>query len=115
MKNNLNRRIFIKSAAAISAITILKPMTVFGTKANSAVQVGIIGLGGRGTSVIQSMSENAGINITAAADLFGDKLINGVKELNSINKLRGFSEISKSNQFLGSKAYLRLLESKDID
>lgn len=115
MKSNLNRRIFIKGAAAFSAITILKPMTVFGTKANSAVQVGIIGLGGRGTSVIQSMSENAGIVITAAADLFEDKLINGVKELNSINKLRGFSEISKSNQFLGSKAYLRLLESKDID
>lgn len=115
MKNNLNRRIFIKGAAAISAITILKPMTVFGTKANSSVQVGIIGLGGRGTSVIQSMSENAGIVITAAADLFEDKLINGVRELNSINKLRGFSEISKSNQFLGSKAYLRLLESKDID
>lgn len=115
MKSNLNRRIFIKGAAAFSAITILKPMTVFGTKANSAVQVGIIGLGGRGTSVIGSMSENAGINITAAADLFEDKLSNGVKELNSINKLRGFSEISKSNQFLGSKAYLRLLESKDID
>lgn len=115
MKSNLNRRIFIKGAAAFSAITILKPMTVFGTKANSAVQVGIIGLGGRGLSVIQSMSENAGIVIAAAADLFEDKLTNGVKELNSINKLRGFSEISKSNQFLGSKAYLRLMESKDID
>lgn len=115
MKNELNRRNFIKGAAAISAITILKPMTVFGTKANSAIRVGIIGIGGRGTSVINSMSENAGINITAAADLFEDKLISGVKELNSFNKSKGFPEISKSNQFVGSKAYLRLLESKDTD
>ena len=115
MKNNLNRRNFIKSTAAISALTILKPGTVFASKANSAVRVGIIGLGGRGISVIGSMSENAGINIAAAADLFEDKLINGVRDLNAFNKLRGFPDLSKSNQFVGSKAYLRLLESKDID
>jgi myo-inositol 2-dehydrogenase / D-chiro-inositol 1-dehydrogenase len=115
MKNNLNRRNFIKSTAAISALTILKPGTVFASKANSSVRVGIIGLGGRGISVIGSMSENTGINIAAAADLFEDKLINGVRDLNAFNKLRGFPDLSKSNQFVGSKAYLRLLESKDID
>lgn len=115
MNNELNRRNFIKSTAAISAITLLNPMTVFGTKANSAVRMGIIGTGGRGLSVIGAMSANTNINILAAADLFEDKLIAGVKELNSLNQLKGFPTISKSNQFVGSKAYLRLLESKDID
>ena len=115
MKKELSRRRFIKGTAAISTFAILKPWTVFGTKANSAVRVGIIGLGGRGISVIGSMSENTGINIVAAADLFEDKLINGVKDLNTFNKLRGFPDISKSKMFLGSKAYLHLLESKDID
>ena len=115
MKKELSRRRFIKGTAAISTFAILKPWTVFGTKANSAVRVGIIGLGGRGISVIGSMSENTGINIVAAADLFEDKLINGVKDLNTFNKLRGFPDVSKSNMFLGSKAYLHLLESKDID
>jgi len=115
MKKELCRRQFIKGTAAVSAITLLSPMTVFGTRANSAVRVGIIGPGNRGLGVIGSMSENAKIYISAAADLFEDKLINGVKQLNSYNKARGFSEISKSNLFLGSKAYLRLLDSKDID
>lgn len=115
MKSTLDRRTFIKGTAAISAITLLKPMTVFGTTANSTIQVGIIGLGGRGTGVISAMSENAKINITGAADLLEDKLIAGVKNLNSFNKLRGFSEINQSNKFVGSNAYLRLLESKDID
>ena len=115
MKKELTRRNFIKGTAAVSAITILSPMTVFGTQANSAVRVGIIGPGNRGLGVICSMSENAKIYISAAADLFEDKLMNGVKELNSFNKSRGFSDISKSNLFLGSKAYLRLLDSKDID
>jgi len=115
MKKELTRRNFIKGTAAVSAFTILSPMTVFGTQANSAVRVGIIGPGNRGLGVIGSMSENAKIYISAAADLFEDKLKNGVKELNSFNKARGFPEISKSNLFLGSKAFLRLLESKDID
>jgi len=115
MNNELNRRNFIKGTAAISAITLLNPMTVFGTRANSAVRIGIIGLGGRGMSVIGAMSANTNINITAAADLFEDKLMAGVKDLNSLNQSKGFSTISKSNQFVGSKAYLRLLESKDID
>ena len=115
MINELNRRNFIKGTAAISAITLLNPMTVFGTKANSAIRMGIIGLGGRGLSVIGSMSANTNINISVAADLFEDKLIAGVKELNSLNQSKGFPTVSKSNQFVGSKAYLRLLESKDID
>lgn len=115
MINELNRRNFIKSTAALSAVTILNPMTVFGTKANSAIRIGIIGTGNRGLSVIGTMSANNNIHISAAADLFEDKLASGVKELNSLNKAKGFAQLSPSNQFLGSAAYLRLLQSKDID
>jgi myo-inositol 2-dehydrogenase / D-chiro-inositol 1-dehydrogenase len=49
---SIQRREFIKSTAAISAATILKPSIVFGTKANSAIRHGIIGCGNRGTAVI---------------------------------------------------------------
>ncbi|HAH22528.1 MAG TPA: gfo/Idh/MocA family oxidoreductase [Prolixibacteraceae bacterium] len=115
MTNELNRRNFIKGAAAISAFTILKPMTVFGTRANSAIRMGIIGTGGRGLSVIGTMSANNNIHIAAAADLFEDKLTAGVMELNSMNQKKGFPEISISNLFVGSNAYLQLLGSKDID
>lgn len=115
MTNELNRRNFIKGAAAISAITILNPMTVFGTKANSAIRIGIIGTGGRGLSVIGTMSANNAIYIAAGADLFEDKLSSGVKELNSMNQKKGLPELSKSNLFVGSNAYLHLLGSKDID
>jgi len=115
MTIDLNRRNFIKGTAAISAVTILNPMTVFATRANSAVRIGIIGTGGRGLSVIGTMSANNNIHITAAADLFEDKLKAGVKELNALNKAKGLADVSPSNQFVGSMAYMRLLESKDID
>lgn len=115
MENKVNRRNFLKGAAAVSTLTILKPAIVFGTRANSALRVGIIGVGNRGMSVVKAMSENAGIQLTAAADIFQDQLSSGVNILNSINKARSFGEIPKTNQFAGSKAYLHLLESKDVD
>ena len=71
---HLNRRRFIQSTAAISTITVVSPSIAFGRKANSAIRMGIIGCGGRGTGVISSMSQHAHINIVAMADLFQDKL-----------------------------------------
>ena len=54
----MKRISFIKNTAAISAAIILKPGIVFGSKANSAIRVGIIGCGNRGTAVISSMSKH---------------------------------------------------------
>jgi len=111
----MERRSFIKSAAAISAITILKPGVAFGSKSNSAIRIGIIGCGGRGTTVISSMSQHTNVNIIAMADLFEDKLQNANGKLNQLNASNGFPNIQKSNIYQGSKAYLELLKNKDID
>ena len=42
------RRRFLQSTASAGGALLLKPQTVFGTQANSAVELGIIGMGGRG-------------------------------------------------------------------
>ncbi len=111
----VNRRNFIKSTAAISAVTIVKPSIAFGSKANSAINLGIIGCGGRGTGVISSMSDNANVNIVAMADLFSDKLESSKVKLDAQNKKKGLSSIAKSNTYVGSKAYMELLNNKDVD
>lgn len=115
MKNRPDRRTFIKSSAALSTLTLLHPDLVFGSRANSAVRLGIIGCGGRGLGVIGTMSQNTSIHIVAAADLFEDKLSAGVREYDRLNQAKGLSGIPKGNQFVGSKAYLRLLERADVD
>ena len=112
---NLERRSFIKGAAAVSAITILKPSTVFGTRANSAVQLGIIGCGNRGTSVITSMSKNTNVNIVAMADLFEDQLKVAKEKLDGLNADKGFGKIKSSNIYQGSKAFMELLNNKDVE
>jgi myo-inositol 2-dehydrogenase / D-chiro-inositol 1-dehydrogenase len=111
----IKRRSFLKSAATISAITILEPRIVFGSGANSAIRLGIIGCGNRGTAVISSMSANTNTNIIAMADLFEDKLQAAKSKLNELNAGKGFPEIKQSNIYQGSKAYLKLLENKDVD
>ena len=109
------RRDFMKGAAALTTLTILKPSIAFGYKNNSTVRMGFIGCGGRGTGVISSMSAYANANIYALADLFEDKLIKARETLNQCNAKNGFSNISKENIYQGSKAYLRLLENKNVD
>ncbi len=112
---HLNRRKFIKSTAAISAVTIVSPGIAFGSKANSAIRMGIIGCGGRGTAVISTMSEQTNIQIVAMADLFRDKLDASKIRLDAANREKGFPEIDTSATYVGSKSYLQLLDHKDVD
>jgi len=111
----MKRRNFIQNTAALSAVTILSPSTAFGSKANTAIRLGIIGSGARGTGVITSMSNQTNINIVAMADLFKDKLDNSKKILDKQNAKMGFPEIANTNTYVGSKSYIKLLENKDVE
>jgi len=110
-----DRRSFIKGAAALSAFTIMSPATVFGTRANTAIRVGIIGCGNRGTSVITSMSKHTEIQVVAMADLFSDKLDLAKPKLDALNAAKGLPAVPASNCYQGSKAFMKLLENKDVD
>jgi len=112
---NIERRTFLKSTAAISSITILKPAIAFGSKNNSAIRMGFIGCGNRGTGVISAMSANTNINIIALADLFDDKLMLAQKTLDPFNAKKGFAGIQKESIYQGSKAYQKLLDNKNVD
>ena len=111
----MKRRDFLQNTAALSAVTIMSPAAAFGTQANSAIRMGIIGCGNRGTSVIRSMSEHTGINIVAMADLFRDKLEASKKLLDEQNTKKGFSAIAKTSTYTGSKCYQQLLANKEVD
>jgi myo-inositol 2-dehydrogenase / D-chiro-inositol 1-dehydrogenase len=111
----MERRTFLKSASAVSALTILKPATAFGSAANSAIRLGIIGCGNRGTAVITSMTKNTSAVIVAMADLLEDRLQSAVPVLNKLNTAKKMPEIPKSAVYQGSKAYMALLDNKDVD
>ena len=111
----INRRKFITSTAALSAFTILKPSTVFGSQANSAIRIGIIGCGNRGTAVISSMVNNTSAQIVAMADLFDYQLEKAKPLFDKLNTDNGGVAIKESQMYKGPIAYMHLINDPDVD
>nr|MDA3833403.1 Gfo/Idh/MocA family oxidoreductase [Spirochaetales bacterium] len=111
----INRRNFVTSTAAISALTILKPSTVFGSRANSAIRVGIIGCGNRGTAAISSMVQHANAQIVAMADLFNYQLKKAKPVFDKLNTENSGVAIKESQMYKGPIAYMHLVNDPDVD
>jgi predicted dehydrogenase len=109
-QDSLGRRNFLKTVAGAGAgFMIIKPELVRGTQANSAVRVGLLGCGGRGTGVATGMAKNAGARIAALADMFEDQ---ATKAKAHFDKL---ATVESSQIFTGPHAAEKIAASKDID
>lgn len=112
----MNRREFLQTGAGVlSAMLVLKPRTVFGYEANSAVRLGLLGCGNRGSSVAESFARNTSARIVALADLFSDNLAAGLDRFNKLNASLGQSPIESKLLFRGPHCYEQLANSKDVD
>jgi myo-inositol 2-dehydrogenase/D-chiro-inositol 1-dehydrogenase len=111
----INRREFLTATAAVSAFTILKPATAFGSKANSAIRMGIIGCGNRGTEVLSEMIKNTSAQTVVMADLFDYQLEKAKPVFDKVNIDHGGIAIDKSKIYHGSEAYQGLLNDPAVD
>jgi predicted dehydrogenase len=97
------RRGFIAGAgAAAVSFAVIQPELVRGTAANSKINLGLIGCGGRGTWIAKLFKDNGGYNLVAAADYFQDR----VDEAGKLG-------VPEANRFTGLKGYLKVLEKVD--
>lgn len=96
------RRAFIGSAAALSAFAIMKPATARGSQANSRIECGVIGQGGRGRMIATMVKEHGGYQITSVADYFAEVSDRAGEEL----------LVAKDRRFSGLLGYQQLLEHK---
>ena len=110
----MDRRDFLTGSAA-SGLLLLKSKTAFGYQANSAVRLGLLGCGNRGTAVATSFAQNTTARVVALADLFPDNLAKGEATFNGVNEKLGQGKIAKGLQFHGARAYEALANSKEID
>ena len=94
------RRQFI--AAATGGMLILKPETVFGYQANSTVEVGIVGCGGRGNWLAPFFPEYAAARVVAVADVIRERL----------DKTREKLNLEGSRAYHGEKCHEELAHSK---
>jgi predicted dehydrogenase len=96
------RRAFLATAATAATFAIVKPSIVFGAEANSRLEIGLIGCGGRGSWIANLFAESGKYRLAACADYFQDKA-DAVGEK---------FKIDASRRYTGLSGYKRLLESK---
>ncbi|MCL4402067.1 MAG: Gfo/Idh/MocA family oxidoreductase [Acidobacteria bacterium] len=101
MTDQSRRREVLKTGAA-AGILLLKPATVFGSQANSALELGIIGSGSRGKFITGLFIEHVGARIVAVADAFPDRLDEITKKFPTQSPRR----------YVGRQAYQELVNSK---
>jgi myo-inositol 2-dehydrogenase / D-chiro-inositol 1-dehydrogenase len=111
----MNRREFLQTSAGVaSGLMLLKPEAAFGFQTNSAVRMGLLGCGNRGTHVATSFSRNTVAQVVALADIFENQLQAGLAHFNAVNSSLGRAAIDEKLLFRGPHAFERLAAS-DVD
>jgi predicted dehydrogenase len=110
----MNRREFLQVGAA-SSLLLLKPRIAFGYQSNSAVRLGLLGCGNRGTGVATSFANNTTAHIAALADLFPDNLAAGRAHFDQVNAGLNRPPVDSSQLFHGPHAFEQLAASSGVD
>ncbi len=98
---DITRRKFLASVgAAAVGVTILQPELVRGADANSRINLGVIGCGGRGSWIADLFARNGNYNVVALADYFQDRVDATGEKLN----------VPEAKRFTGLSGYKKLLE-----
>ncbi len=93
------RRRFLQT---VGGMLLLKPQTVFGSQANSTIEVGLVGCGGRGNWIAPFFLEHAGARVVAVADVIGSRLDSTREKL----------QLDSDRAYWGPDAYRELAQSK---
>jgi predicted dehydrogenase len=100
--NNLTRRDFVKSTAAVGATMVMPFSKVRG--ANEDLRVGVAGIRGRGNGLANEFNDLDGVRIVALCDVDSNVLEQRVKQYKDRNQsVTGYGD------------YRRMLEDKSID
>src|SRR2546426_4648559 len=94
--DEMDRRKFIGVAAVTAGAMLLKPSLVLGTAANSAVRVGLLGCGGRGTEGASNMVDTGGARGVSLAGMFQDQLDSAKKHFDEIQQAQRYAAIGAS-------------------
>lgn len=111
----MDRRQFVGGTVAASGLLLLKSRTAFGYEANSAVRLGLLGCGNRGTSVATSFANDTNTRVVALADLFPDKLAAAKTNFDQLADKLGHARIDPAMMFRGYRAFEEIASSAGVD
>jgi len=109
MKDAENRRAFMSQAGTAATFLIVPARTVRGSQANSALSMGLVGCGGRGTYVTGLFQKNEYLKVVSYADIYDDKLDAASKRYSGAKGFRDINELLASGidaVYIATPAYL---------
>jgi predicted dehydrogenase len=101
----MGRREFLKAAAGAAAtagLAVVAPQAVRGFEANSRIQLGVIGCGGRGQWIAGLFAADGRYQVAALADYFKDRVTAAGEKLG----------VPPDRRFIGLDGYKQLLQDK---
>jgi myo-inositol 2-dehydrogenase / D-chiro-inositol 1-dehydrogenase len=113
--SDLDRRTFLGVTASAAAAMFVKPALVRGTRANSAIRVGLLGCGGRGTEDATNLVDTGGARVVALADLFQDQLDAAHANFDKVQQAKGYPALDAKQLFVGPRAYEQIAASQEVD
>jgi len=99
--NEVGRRDFLKAAAVTTGLTMVSASAVRSAEANSKIQIGLIGCGGRGKWIGDLFQQSANAKVTAVYDYFKDRADAAGEQL----------KVDANKRFTGIDGYKALLQS----
>src|ERR1017187_7869703 len=111
--DNTGRRTFLQAAGIAGAFTILKPHMLRGSAANSAVRVGLLGCGRRGSTHATNIMQYTDARLVALGDMFQDQIDQARQRFDPLAKSKDYAGVSQT--FVGPNAVNEIVESKEVD
>jgi myo-inositol 2-dehydrogenase/D-chiro-inositol 1-dehydrogenase len=96
MTHPTTRRELVQSGAA-SALLLLKPQLVGAAQANSALSVGLIGCGRRGTYVTGLFAKNEYAKIAALCDIYDDQIAAASQKFSGARTFKNYHDLLASD------------------
>ena len=113
LNNQTNRRQFIKAAGAASALSTIAIPRVFARESDSAIQVALIGCGGRGTGAAADALRvtKAPTKLVAMADVFDFRLSDSHYNLQqTFEETPDKVDVPEDQKFFGFDAYQKAMD-----
>ncbi len=112
---DVDRRTFLGVTASAAAAMFIKPALVRGSSANSAIRIGVLGCGGRGTEDAANLVDTGGARVVALADLFQDQLDAARAHFDQLQQAKGYAALDAKQLFVGPRAFEQIADSKEVD
>jgi predicted dehydrogenase len=112
-KNELSRREFLRTGAAVSAGTLLMPQGAFAA-GSDRIRVAMIGCGSRGTKdALDCLKADPAVEIVALADMFQDQIDRSLLLLRK--EFASRVKVTPETCFLGFDAYKKVMAMREVD